>query len=403
MLKLSTQIVVVGGGIAGLWILNRLCQAGYDAVLLEKKALGGGQTLASQGIIHGGLKYALNGALSPASSAIAEMPQRWRACLAGTGEIDLRGTQLLSPDYFMWSGSTLRSRFKTFLGSKALRGRIDAVAPADFPDFFKTTRNHRLTGTLYKLSDFVVDTPSLLESLVRPWRNRILHCPDLRLVADGIELGTQAGSAHLQADKIILAAGAGNEALMHEWEQVTHSKLPAMQRRPLHMVTVNTDYPLPPYVHCIGEDFGMTPRLTLTAHPRQISAQTKWTWYLGGELAESGVNLSPSAQQQRARQELQQRFPWVDLQQAEFESFMIDRAEPATADRQRPDSAYVSESGRLMVCWPTKLTLSPDLGDTVMTRIVAAMSGAGVSNEHLPLQNLLPLADIASPPWSTES
>lgn len=400
VLKLSTQIVIVGGGIAGLWILNRLCQAGFDAVLLEKNALGGGQTLASQGIIHGGLKYALNGALSPASSAIAEMPQRWRSCLNGQGEINLKGTRLLSPDYYMWSGRTLRSRFKTFLGSKALRGRIDAVTPIDYPAFFKATQNHRIPGILYKLSDFVVDTPSLLDTLARPWHNRILHCPDLRLIADGIELATHDGAVHLQADKIILTAGEGNETLISQWNQVSHSYLPTMQRRPLHMVTVSTDHPLPPYAHCIGDDFGMTPKLTLTAHPQQDEDKAQWIWYLGGELAESGVNLSPSAQQQRALQELAQRFPWVDLQHAEVSSFMIDRAEPATADRQRPDSAYVCESGRLMVCWPTKLTLCPDLGDNVMARISGSLQAVGDLNQKSPLNDLLPPAQIASPPWS---
>jgi glycine/D-amino acid oxidase-like deaminating enzyme len=402
VLKLSSQIAIIGGGIAGLWILNRLCQAGYDAVLLEKQALGGEQTLASQGIIHGGLKYALNGALSPASSAIADMPQRWRACLTGEGDIDLRGTRLLSPDYYMWSGGTLRSRFKTFLGSKTLRGRIDAVSPAEYPAFFKAAQTRRPTGTLYKLSDFVIDTPSLLETLIRPWRKRILHCPDLRLAADGIEFITANGAAHLQVDKIILAAGAGNENLIQQRRQVAHSILPAMQRRPLHMVTVSTDHPLPPYVHCIGDDFGMTPKLTLTAHPGQNIHKAEWIWYLGGELAESGINLDAKTQQQRARQELTQRFPWVDLQHAEISSFMIDRAEPATADRQRPDSAYVSESGPLIVCWPTKLTMCPDLGDNVMARISASMQASGKLLEASPVHDTLPLAQIGRPPWSAQ-
>lgn len=400
MLKHSTQIAIIGGGIAGLWILNRLCQAGYDAVLLEKRALGGAQTLASQGIIHGGLKYALNGVLSPSSSAIADMPQRWRACLVGDGDIDLRGTRLLSPHYYMWSDVTLRSRFKTFLGSKALHGRIVTVAPEDYPDFFRLTNQYNLTGTLYKLSDFVVDTPSLLETLTKTWRKRILQCPDLQLAADGIHFSTSEGMAHLHASKIILTAGAGNEELLQQWHQVTHSNVPAMQRRPLHMVTVHTDHPLPPYVHCIGSDFGMTPILTLTAHPQQIAGQTKWIWYLGGELAESGIRLDAQTQQKRALQELHKRFPWVDLRDAEVKSFMIERAEPATADRQRPDSAHVSESGPLIVCWPTKLTLCPDLGDNVMTRISASMQVSGELAEASPLHDFLPLAKIAPPPWS---
>ena len=47
------------------------------------------QTLASQGIIHGGLS-ALQGALSSAAQAIADMPSRWRP-VSMVVELDLRG------------------------------------------------------------------------------------------------------------------------------------------------------------------------------------------------------------------------------------------------------------------------------------------------------------------------
>ena len=60
----STDIVIFGGGIAGLWLLDRLRIQGYQVILLESSSLGGGQTYASQGIIHGGLKYALGGSIA---------------------------------------------------------------------------------------------------------------------------------------------------------------------------------------------------------------------------------------------------------------------------------------------------------------------------------------------------
>ncbi len=170
--KLSCDIVILGGGIAGLWLMNRLQQEGFDAVLLEKSTLGGGQTIASQGIVHGGLKYALNGALSPASSAIAEMPDHWRRCLQGEGDVDLRGCKVLAPHYYMWSGGGYRSRLKSFLGSKALRGRIDTLNSSAYPEFFQ---NQKIAGALYQLTDFVVDTPSLIEHLAAPHRDRIFQ------------------------------------------------------------------------------------------------------------------------------------------------------------------------------------------------------------------------------------
>src|SRR5690606_33565589 len=106
-MRIDKDIVIFGGGIAGLWLLNRLRNAGYRALLLESGALGQGQSVASQGMIHGGMKYALGGALTGATAAIADMPEHWRRCIAGQGEVDLRGARILSDAYYLWPRNSL--------------------------------------------------------------------------------------------------------------------------------------------------------------------------------------------------------------------------------------------------------------------------------------------------------
>ena len=55
-IQTDTQIAIIGGGVCGLWLLNQLSREGYQTLLFEKDALGSGQSLASQGMIHGGIK-----------------------------------------------------------------------------------------------------------------------------------------------------------------------------------------------------------------------------------------------------------------------------------------------------------------------------------------------------------
>ena len=59
------DVLVIGGGVVGLWTLDRLVAAGHQAALLERDALGQGQSICAQGILHGGVKYSLSGLLAP--------------------------------------------------------------------------------------------------------------------------------------------------------------------------------------------------------------------------------------------------------------------------------------------------------------------------------------------------
>ena len=164
------DIAILGGGIAGLWLLNLLVSRGYSVVLLEKEALGAGQTIASQGMIHGGVKYALQGLLTDASETIAAMPARWQACLNGYGTLDLTGVQTLAEDYFLFSDAKLTSRVTAFFGSKTLKSRVARVEKIELPDILKSPQ---FKGQVYRLQDFVIDVQSLIKELARPFHARI--------------------------------------------------------------------------------------------------------------------------------------------------------------------------------------------------------------------------------------
>lgn len=391
--SLKTDVLIIGGGVAGLWLLNRLRNEGYQAWLLEQDALGAGQSIASQGMIHGGIKYALGGALTQASAAIADMPAHWKRCLDGQGDVDLRGCRTLSEAYYMWPRSSFRSRLNAFLGSKALEAKVDAVARPDYPAFFRD----RIPGPLYRLQDIVLDIPSLLETLASRQKENIFRIDwrQATLARDGA--GNMAGitfsnGQRLEARRYIVTCGAGAQALL---ENAGFDFAP-MQRRPLRMVMVRHAITDPVYVHCVSDKLSMTPELTITSHR---NARGEPVWYLGGELAERGAGQSEQQLLAAAREKLAALFPWCDFSGAAWATLAIDRAEGRQPDGRRPDTVSIALQGNLMVCWPTKLTLAPNLGNAVLASLRDSGLAPGAPPAALP--GFLPQPTVAPTPWES--
>lgn len=354
---LSTDVLIVGAGVAGLWLNARLRDQGFSTVLVESTSLGGGQSVKSQGIIHGGAKYALHGALTGASEAIADMPRRWREALAGNGELDLRGVRLLSEAHYLWSPGTLAGNLTSFFASKAVRGRVDQVKGDQLPP---ALQDPRFKGKVYRLAELVVDVPSLIARLAELAGDSLLAGQQIEPLQENEELvGLRVDGREIRAQRIVFSAGAGNAQLL----ETLGLSQPAMQTRPLHMVLVKGPSLKPLYAHCLGG--GPKPRITITTHP---AADGQWVWYLGGDIAEAeGVAREPAAQIAAAQQELGKLLPWVDLSQAQWATLRVERAEPAQSGLVRPDNAFLADQGRLLVGWPTKLALAPDFADRVLT------------------------------------
>lgn len=394
MLSFEVDVVILGGGIGGLWLLNRLRGRGYNAVLIETGELGGGQSVNSQGMIHGGIKYALGGALTGSSEAIADMPAHWRRCLQGDGDVDLRGVHVLSDHFYLWSTENLTSRLSSFFASKLTRGRVESVPATERHPAF----NHAdFRGNLYKLVDMVLDVPSVVRKLADNCHGRIYRAEEHSIAferrPDGgiaaLQFLTALTPVRIAAPAFVFAAGAGNEPLLG----MLGSNAPAMQRRPLHQALVRHDYPHALYAHCTGAN--PSPRLTISSHPLQDGS---WVWYLGGDLATDGVELEAGALIDKARMELRELLPWVDFGATRWATLRIDRAEPRQRGLIKPDKAFAAVAAdcpNTIVAWPTKLTLAPNMADEV-ERLLPAPA----STDALPeAAARLPLPAFARPCW----
>jgi hypothetical protein len=162
-----------------------------------------------------------------------------------------------------------------------------------------------------------------------------------------------------------------------------------MQLRPLKQVLVRHGHAHPLYAHCLTGIRRAEPRLTITSHPDGDA----WLWYLGGQLATDGATMSNARLLAHAREELQACLPWLDWSRADLATLSVDRAEPAQHGGRRPDEAYAAVRGATLVTWPTKLSLTPDLGDKVLALLPPPTHPSPV---RLPL----PLAQIGQAPWA---
>jgi len=394
---IQADVVVFGGGVAGLWLLNRLRQTGYRALLVETQALGMGQTRHSQGIIHGGTKYALTGVLNQSANAVAAMPQLWADCLAGRGPLDLSGVRVLSEGQYLWSTASLSSRMAGFFASKVMQSRTRSLDEAERPAIFT---DPQFRGQVYCLNEPVLDAGSLVQNLAAPCRDRLLSAD----WPNGISIdpaslnvtlhSTAHGPLELSAQRLVFAAGQGNRGLL---DAVGHAA-PKMQLRPLHMVIARGELPTV-YAHCLGAS--SVPRITISTHS---DGQGKRVWYLGGQLAEEGVERSPGEQIAAARSELEALLPWVDLSRLDWSTLRIDRAE-VKYDGKRPEDAFVDEREGIITGWPTKLALSPRLADAVIARLEdGEIPPAGeFSPEELDRLAAWPAPEYAPLPWEEES
>jgi len=382
--------VIFGGGVAGLFTLHKCLSVGLRAVLLESKALGTGQTIDSQGIIHGGLKYAMSGSSNQSATAIRDMPLVWRRCLAGESEPDLTNVVMRSDFCHVWRTDSIRSKLGWFAAKIALRTKPQLLDRDELPEAFVG-----IDGPVARLDEQVIEPRSLLEVL-----SHELDCNLLQTVDGGVEvsrhedgwliqlLNPETGNPlDLSAKKIVLTAGKGNQQLRKIFGLETNKT----QERPLHMVMARGDLPII-NGHCID---GSKTRVTITTTQDYAGRSV---WQVGGQLAEDGVNKSSEDLICHAAQELQSVLPTVNFNQAEFTTYKTTRAE-LNVGGGRPADISILEEQHVLTCWPTKLAFAPRLADEIAARI-------GTSSQHdevdLSLFASWPTPSVALPPWETD-
>ena len=386
MTEFECDVAVCGGGIAGLWAMHALQAKGFSPVLIERHSLGGVQTLAAQGILHGGMKYVLDGKVDDIALRLREMPPRWLESMAGHGEVDLRGTRILSERQYLWSDGSILSKLSGAMGARMLQGDVSALPEAEWPEGFRAL-GYR--GGIRALEETIIDVRSALVSLASPLRGRVFRAEEIKPQTQGdiitaLELSSSDGtSCRLRPRFVVSTAGAGNEL----FAGALPFPQPATQRRPLRQILVR-GVPHAVFGHCIIAD--PKPRVTITSHNLVDGTPV---WYLGGQVAEKGWQMSEDESLRFAAKELMSIFPRHDWSGYAYATWDVDRAEPHQSVRFMPSEPTVSVVGNCALAWPTKLVFAPGLASKITEKVANRI-------QPLPSPSLpLPPAEVGSYPW----
>ncbi|PQO33721.1 FAD-dependent oxidoreductase [Blastopirellula marina] len=394
METIQTNVLIIGGGATGLWLLDRLRRDGRSALLVESNSLGTGQTIAAQGILHSGLKYSLQGLLTASARQAREMPNLWRKCLDGESQPNLAHTEIRSQSFYLWGTNSASSKLGMLGARLGLQVTPKAVSPHNAPDLLRAC-----PGAIFRVGEQVISCGSFLANLAEANQQHILHVAQdggTRLTSGGDGSGVSAvvtsadgRQVNVVADWVVLSAGQGNAAL----RQSVGLDPKKQQTRPLHMVMVRGGLP-EFYGHCVD---GATTRVSITSASTE---QGEVVWQVGGQLAEEGVSLSRDQLIAKARYELSATLPGIDLEGAEWSTYRVDRAEGVTVTGGRPESFRVEREGNLLTAWPTKLVLVPQLVDHLSDLIAKRVSSVTTNPE--PFADW-PRPSVAKAPWDRET
>jgi hypothetical protein len=343
---------------------------------LESNAVGGGQSVASQGIIHSGLKYAFAGKINSLAQSISAMPDLWRKALKGDGAVDLSAARVNASSQHLLIPKGFMGGLVKLVTKQALGNNVHEVKPADWPEDIRATG---FKGSVVFMDEPVLDAPSVIRALAEPYKDcvRRIDTPD-----DPFGFMERHG---IEAKHIIFTGAASNHAAA---KAAGHDEGLATQVRPLLMGMMR-HAPCAIYAHLVGSSD--KPVASITTHR---AADGELIWYLGGGVAERGKDADPQEVYDAARKGFAKYLPDVDLSAVEWAVLPIDRIEgKSEVDGWMPDTPTIHSVGNVHYCWPTKLTFAPLLAERLADKLDFAPSGEVTD------WGFLPQVGYAAAPW----
>jgi glycine/D-amino acid oxidase-like deaminating enzyme len=215
---MKAQVIVLGGGCGGLWLVYELEKRGYCSILIDNKEVGAYASTRNQSWLHSGALYAMSG-----HDAVA------KECIRGYKAVSdfARAQASSSIDeesgcMFLFQSGTEAHMAGDRLKALGINGKIVTLNELQQAEpILNNTHPQRLSRSALKTNDVPFDSFRILQGLQRAAfaRNRVVYrevsgnLTGLQISQDGEVWRVSNGSFIDEATILISAAGALNTKL----------------------------------------------------------------------------------------------------------------------------------------------------------------------------------------------
>jgi glycine/D-amino acid oxidase-like deaminating enzyme len=394
---LNVDVVIIGGGIQGLWLLSDLVEAGYQTILLERKRPGFGQTGHSHVFLHEGHIYASMLQETPQDTqsrvaAVLKANALWKAALKGGGRLQ-NLTSLQSNFYIGWSDPGKAWTFEERCELTNLPYQEVEPDPLEFAKSAKITN-------LYKSEGISLESSVLLDRLMSFSNEGKLVgcCQKLSVQANetgGFDLLAEHDrdlavnqekepSLQIRARSLVLSAGAGNETVINSLFGSATTNATRQQTVKTFMLVLRHKQDSLPWLAGMFPDFGGIFFVS------RKDSQGRTVWLIGDKQRElvavpgDMTTFDAITWFEKLKRAMEKLFPdtTANADNYEWGIYEATKAEHLTKNKRFtsggafPESYHVHKDPAkpLWLVWPTLLTFAPLVARSIVADLTKSVS-----------------------------
>lgn len=363
MNPIRADVLIIGAGIQGLWIANKLKKLGFSVLLITDKDIGNGQTLNSQVYKHKGHFY--NNV--KIAQHLQEVEPDWDKFIR---ENNLQPAQQNS--FLAFESQHTQKWLKIWDQAKL---EYTPIQQHEIPQFFQQGSLRK--GNFYNTGETCLNGKELIEKLVQPVKEHIFQgkITGFRLhdkSVNEIEAVINGRLYYIVAKRIVLTAGRGNQTLLNQITKDNHvlfeqTKNTQQLRRCQVLVIKGKKLP-PTTILCPG--------YKLFIGCRQVNEESVWLVTYGVDDpikldSESAIPIDLH-RLHNCIQQLKNVIPQIFELDLDWGLYPAVKAESqALGAGHRPNEDFVGNCGleNVLTVYPTKLSLAPRAGRKVINQI----------------------------------